>query len=329
MTNKTILITGGAGMIACSTIDQLITLYNDNIKIITLDNADPFNDKQFIKERLLHLKNYKNVSYIDINLLDYEKLGKILETCKPDVIIHLAARVNVAESSLIPKIVLDNNQNIFVNILEQVRLYDNNIPIIYASSSSVYGKNTNNLSSENDSLSPISAYALSKLINEQTAEIYAKCYNMNLIGLRFFTVFGKYPRKDMFIYKVIDSIYNNTPLILYNNGEMHRDFTYCEDVANFITYLTDLGINQQIKNHQIFNIGKGHSSSLKEIVQILENCFNKKANIIYSENSPSYDPLVTLCDNSKLINFVKTPFQFTSIDQGLHEVANWYKKSFN
>lgn len=319
---KSILITGGAGMIGYYLIP--IIQKQSSLHIVVLDNADINNDQQYHKERIGLLNEYDNITYINETTLNFTVLTNIFLHFDFQVIVHLAAKVNVAQSSLNPQQVMHENQTGFLNIVEAVRLFKPDIAVIYASSSSVYGKNNNQISSESDLLQPISAYAMSKYFNEQTAHLYCNSYGLNLVGLRFFTVYGKYNRQDMLFHKILNSIKTQQPLTLYNNGEMLRDFTYCEDIANTIYFFINEAIMNNIRNSHIYNVGKGKNSSIKDVVQLLESYCNKKANIVYTPNIPDYDPTTTLCDNTKLLERIDYNFNFTSLEKGSLEICQWY-----
>lgn len=158
-------------------------------------------------------------------------------------------------------------------------------------------------------------------MNEQTAELYFQNYGIVSIGLRFFTVYGEYNRKDMLMHYLLDSFHSNKQVTLYNNGLMKRDFTYVGDVVNSIIAFTK---DNNIKQHEIFNIGGTGSSTLNEVVDLMQSYFNSIANIKKENFIPLYDPLKTYCDNKKLLTQFPD-LTFLSLDEGINRLVTWYK----
>jgi UDP-glucuronate 4-epimerase len=152
---------------------------------------------------------------------------------------------------------------------------------------------------------------------------------MNFIGLRFFTAYGEYNRKDMFLFKLLESIRYDTPVTLYNNGKMKRDFTYCGDIAQVIYYFIDQAFEYNIKRHEIYNLGGGATIEINYAVELLTYHFNKAPNIILNNHIPSHDPTITYCNNEKLMSLSDNNFNFNSFEQGIVILSQWYKKTLD
>ena len=231
-----ILVTGFAGFIGFHVTQRLIKDITVK-KILAIDNLNNYYDVKLKKERINILKrsdvNSKLViSKIDIN--NFIKLNNIVNKYKIDHIIHLAAQAGVRYSFTNPRSYIESNINGFFNILE----ISKNLKLkklIYASSSSVYGKCNKTPFTEDLRVNqPLQLYASTKISNEVMAYAYSHLYKINTFGLRFFTVYGPYGRPDMAIYKFVDSIYNNKKINLFSNGLMKRDFTFIDDVVEGI-----------------------------------------------------------------------------------------------
>lgn len=337
-----IIVTGANGMIGWHLLQELkhkghivwaIDYQFDNLPNTNNNNHtnNHITQPQFFKERFESSSKLNNVAFIEENLLEEKQLSLTLLNYKIDTVIHLAARAGVAESFAKPGLTLFHNQKSFINVLEAVRQYSPQTQVIFASSSSVYGKDTMDCTAEDSALNPVSPYGLSKLFNEQTARFYHQHYGLNLTGLRFFTAYGQYNRQDMLIYKIVESISQQKELKLYHNGLMHRDFTYAGDIAKIIHLLCDKKSQEQ-KNGKphcfnLFNVGKGHSESISYMVQLCEHHLGAKANTQIVDHHPSYDPLITYADNRKILAYLNTDFQFTSIEDGLKKTMDWFSSS--
>lgn len=320
MKKECILITGCAGMIGHQVVLSLSLQY-PQYHIIGIDSFDEHDKSQFYMERMLLLSSLSNFSFLHMNLC-YSNLDKIIEEYNFIGIIHLAAYAGVADSFYHPHKILQNNYLSFLNLLEFIKKYSIHTPILYASTSSVYGSKTEEKTSEKSPLNPLSSYAISKIQNEQLAQLYQTQYGLNLTGFRFFTVYGSHNRQDMLLYKILRSISHKEELTLYYNGKMKRDFTYVEDVAQVLIKM--LFISKEEKLLPIYNIGTSNPVSTLYMTTYLEKILQNCSNYKLIDNHPSYDPLITYCDNTQLLNKLKG-FTFTSIEEGLEKTVNWYK----
>ena len=191
-----IIITGVAGFIGFSLAYKLL---EQNHKILGIDNLDDYYSVSYKKKRLLQLKKFKNFFLIKKNINKIKKID--FKNQKIDMIFHLAAQAGVRYSFIKPKKYIETNMFGFLNILDLAKKLSVK-KILYASSSSVYGDSKKFPLKENVNLKPKNIYAISKQLNEKNAELYSNLDSLNLIGLRFFTVFGEWGRPDMFMMKL-------------------------------------------------------------------------------------------------------------------------------
>ena len=317
---KTVLITGVAGMIGFQLAQRMM---EQNYRVIGIDFEVKDNTHTFNSLRFHVLQNHFNFSYYDLDLNNTDAIEEVLHHHQVEAVYHLAALAGVKFSHEHPARVMHNNQDCFVNILEAVKRYNNKTPVLFASSSSIYGGSTEEKMNEATAFNPKSFYALSKIQNEQTAELYAHSFDMKICAFRFFTVYGEYNRKDMFIYKCLQSIEQGQPLTLYHNGLMRRDFVYVQDIAHILVQMLEV-INSAKWNFQAFNLGGGRPVSIAYVVELLETYLGKKANIILDTAHPSYDPVVTYCDNTKISSVLK--LDFTTIEVGLEKTIQWFNR---
>ena len=262
---KKIIVTGCCGFIGFSLSKKL--LGDKNIQIIGIDIINDYYDVNLKKQRLKLLKENKNFQFKKIDIKNYNLLEKIFKNKKIDIVYNLAAQAGVQYSIKNPKKYMDSNCVGFFNILELSRI--NSIKkIFYASSSSVYGDSKKFPVKENFDLNPKNFYGFSKKANEEMAAIYSRYYNIKIIGLRFFTVFGPWGRPDLVINKLIDSFYKNKIFYLNNFGKHMRDFTYIDDVVNIIIKLSKS--NKIKQKNDIFNICGSKPISLIHLVKLLK-----------------------------------------------------------
>lgn len=329
---ENILITGSAGFIGFHLWQKL----NENKNVIGLDNLAKFSNYDIKLKRLnnigfntnnlfissLYKTNNFNFWYSDLNNTELTK--KILRDNKINLVIHLAAATGVRQSITHPEIYTEANILGFNNLIEALHQTGVN-NLIYASSSSVYGNDTPVPFTENASCNnPLSYYAVTKKNNELTAQSYAANYNMNIVGLRFFTVYGPWGRPDMANFKFIDAIANNKSFKLFNYGNFLRDFTYVDDIVKSITLLIEKINSGSIYNNEIFNIGSGSPINLKDYVSLLADTLHKKAEYILVEGDKE-EMLETYSNSEKLFNEINFKPQ-TPLKEGIEKSVKWYMK---
>ena len=314
------LVTGCAGFIGFHIARKLI---RDGHKVIGIDNLNSYYDLKLKKDRLNNLKSIDPKKFIFHKLdISEESAFNKISKYKVNIIVHLAAQAGVRYSLKHPKEYIKSNLNGFFNILSYSK--KNKITkIIFASSSSVYGKTRKKIFHENLRIDrPLQLYAATKASNELMAASYHHLYNINFIGLRFFTVYGEWGRPDMAIYTFTKNIIENKPVLLFNNGNNFRDFTYIDDavaaINNSINY-----IKKQKKIFEIFNVGNNKNINVKEYLKVIELNLGKKANIIKVPHQPG-DMVSTRASTYKSKKNLKFSSKY-NLQVGIKNYVNWFK----
>ena len=314
--NNKILVTGAAGFIGFHLTTSLL---KDGIQVLGIDNLNDYYDVKLKNDRLNLLKKNPNFIFKKLDISCNESISKSFEDFNPNIVVNLAAQAGVRYSLKNPFAYTDSNLVGFVNVIELCRKH-NVKGLIYASSSSVYGKNFKTPFSTLDRTdNPISLYAATKKANELIAHSYSHLYNLNTTGLRYFTVYGPWGRPDMAYYKFANNIMNNKPIQIFNHGKMKRDFTYINDIVTG----TKLAIE---KNHkcEIFNLGNNKSERIMDFVKLIEKNFGKKAKIKMEAMQPG-DVKETYADiekSKKVLGYSPT----INLDEGIMLFIDWYKK---
>ncbi len=319
---KTILVTGGAGFIGSHLIDKLLSLgYN----VINVDNFNDFYDPQIKEYNIRNHFNYLNkYQLFRIDITDKNNLNNSLKSLKIDAIIHLAARAGVRHSIENPfQYQIDNvigTQNI-LDFAKEKGIKN----LVLASSSSVYGNNIKTPFSELDNVdNPISPYAATKKTNELQGYTYHHLFKMNIIMLRFFTVYGPRQRPDLAIHKFAKLILEGKPIPFYGDGSTSRDYTYIDDIVQGII-LSLIHNNTHHNVYEIINLGNNKPITLNEMVKVLEKNLNVKA-ILNKQPLQKGDVNITYADISKaegLLNYkVKTTF-----GEGVGIFIKWLKSN--
>lgn len=316
---KTIFITGIAGMIGFHSARKFKTL---GWEVIGCDNFNDYYDIDLKKERARILKE-EDIRVINSDIRDTINFNNVLENS--DVMLHLAAYANPRHAMEEPQLYIDTNitgTQRLVEVAEQL-----NLPVVYASSSCVmHGQplpwNEHDVPGHQNN-----PYGWSKRVNE--------CQFMHskidrTIGLRFFTVYGPYGRPDMALFKFTDAIVNETPLTLYNYGDMKRDFTYVDDIVQGIVIVTDdilksSGTSDGVR-HEIYNIGYGEQVQLMDFVNEIEKNLDRKGRYDMVPAHPADMP-ATWSDTSKLRALGYKPT--TPISEGVAKFIEWYKEYYN
>lgn len=325
------LITGFGGFIGYTLVQSL----KDKVGVVALDNFSQLSNFDIKLARAAQLgiddfENFKaqgsatisNTSFYYTDLCDTARLQEIFTKHKIDLVIHLAALTGVRQSLVSPMPYIDSNIKGFVNLIEcAVKAGVRNI--IYASSSSVYGLNTSTPYTEDlRTDSPISIYAASKKADELLANVYAHLYNINMVGLRFFTVYGPWTRPDMAAYIFMKAIKDKKPIDLFNEGKMVRDFTYVGDIVKAISVLIKQMPERDFKN-EVFNIGNHNPILTIDFLHALEQAMGVKAEIANKPMQPGDMP-ATNASVDKL--FTETGFKpTTSLHEGVKEMVKWFE----
>lgn len=332
-----ILVTGAAGFIGYHLCEKLVKLGHD---ITGLDNINDYYDVQLKYARLSQLgidaepewntqiqsSDHQNFSFIKMNLDDKVNLPELFKEKEFDLVCNLAAQAGVRYSLENPMAYVDSNIVGFVNLLECVRHFGVK-KLVYASSSSVYGLNEKIPFSVDDNVDhPISLYAATKKSNELMAHTYSHLFNIETIGLRFFTVYGPWGRPDMAMFIFTDAILNNGPIKVFNNGNLSRDFTYIDDIVEGVT-ATLLYERKEKRLYSIYNIGNSKPVKLLDFILEIEKCTGLTTKKEMMPMQPG-DVEKTWADvHSLQKDFGYTPD--TSIAQGVSEFIKWYKNYYS
>ena len=341
-----ILVTGAAGFIGCRVAYLLAERGHD---VVGVDNINDYYDVRLKYARLwecgIECENdnvlygnwyqstkFPNYRFVKLSVDSKQAVHLLFGTEHFDKVIHLAAQAGVQFSTENPYEYMKSNLDGFIDILEACRWHGVN-HLVFASSSSVYGMNQKDKFSEEDKVdTPVSLYAASKIANEAMAHCYAHQYGISCIGLRFFTVYGPWGRPDMSPMIFADKIRKKEKITLYKNGEMLRDFTYIDDIAEGIICASDYELNKQkCPNNvpfKIYNIGNGHPVKMVDFVKELEEAYDEGTEVEFTKEVRSGDVLRTSADISKLKNELGyCPKK--DLKKGLKEFVAWYKSGKN
>lgn len=305
------LVTGGAGFIGHHVL----------MKIPNAVGIDSFNNYYDVSLKYKRAKISGRV--IEGNVCDMRLMTRIINKYNIKKVIHLAAQAGVRYSLENPQAYVKSNVECFVQILEVLK--NTNIPLIYASSSSVYGKNTKIPFTETDPvIQPASLYAATKRENELLAHVYHNLYKQKSIGLRFFTVYGPMGRPDMAYFSFTKNILERKAIDVYNYGKVSRDFTYIDDIVDGI--LGCLKLDFQLHPYEILNLGRGQPYSVEEFISFIENASDITA-IKKMMPMAKGDVLITYANISKAKKLVGYNPQIT-LEEGINKFVKWYKNEY-
>lgn len=308
-----ILVTGAAGFIGSHLCESLL---NQGHTVIGIDNFDGFYAKNIKKENLSTSLKSSKFTFLEIDFRDSNNLSE-LENYEINTIIHLAGKAGVRPSIESPIEYQETNVKGTQNLLEFARIKEIK-KFIFASSSSVYGNNENYPWKESDFvLKPISPYASTKVSGELLGHVYSHLYNIQFIGLRFFTVYGPRQRPDLAIHKFTKKIIAGEEIPVFGDGSTHRDYTYVADIIDGI--LKSMDYNKS--NFEIFNLGNSDTITLSEMIKGIETVVGKKAIINRLPEQPG-DVRITYADISKAKTILGYNPQ-TSYLEGVEKFYQW------
>jgi len=319
--SKTIVVTGCAGFIG---FHLCKTLIKTNHKVIGIDILNDYYDVQIKYDRLAILYSTSgehSFKFYKVDISDLSDLIKIFEEEKVDIIVNLAAQAGVRYSLENPHVYQQSNLQGFLNMLEMAR-HSKVENFVFASSSSVYGKNKNSPYSVDDRVdNPISLYAATKKANELMAHSYSHLYGIPCTGLRYFTVYGPWGRPDMALFLFTKAILESKPIKVFNYGAMKRDFTYIDDIIS-----GTIGAIENPFSYQIFNIGSCDPYNLIDFIYLIEEELGIKTIMEMLPMQPG-DVAETVADitsaKEKLDYNPKTPLR-----QGIKNFITWYKEYY-
>lgn len=328
-----ILITGSAGFIGFHLASLLL---KEGFKVCGYDGLTPYYDINLKKNRNKILLKYSNFSFTKGLLENQKKLEQLFEQNSPDYVIHLAAQAGVRYSIENPRSYIDSNIVGTFNIMEMAKKYEVK-HLLIASTSSVYGSNTDMPFKENSKAdTQLTIYAASKKANENLAHSYSHLWKLPTTIFRFFTVYGPWGRPDMALYKFVYAILKDKPIDIYNNGEMFRDFTYIDDLVLSIKKLMNVVPTLQKKKSKflndslssvapfrIVNIGSSKKIKLLDFIDAIEKALQKKAIRNYMPIQKGDVPK-TWADTSLLGNLTGY-YPDTDFREGIKNFVNWYR----
>ncbi|HYA94095.1 MAG TPA: GDP-mannose 4,6-dehydratase [Thermodesulfobacteriota bacterium] len=314
-----ILVTGGAGFIGSHLCERLLT---DGIKVICLDNFDTFYDPKIkIKNAEVIAKKFPDLfDLVTGDIRNPEQVKRLLQKNEVDFVAHLAARAGVRPSIADPFLYEDVNIRGTIVLLEACK--ERGIKnFIFASSSSVYGENQRVPFSEKDlDIQPISPYGATKRAGELVCYSYHHLYRMNIACLRIFTAYGPRQRPEMAIHKFTRLVDQGEKIPMYGDGSSRRDYTYIDDLIDGI-----LGVIDHHKGFEIYNLGESETTSLKELIRLIEEALGKKAAIETMELQPG-DVSVTYADITKAKRILKYHPK-VKMKEGIQRFVEWYKEN--
>jgi len=315
-----VLVTGVAGFIGMHCAERLAARGHE---VIGLDNLNSYYPVELKEARLARLGGRVRVERLDI--ADAEALNQLVAETKPERVLHLAAQAGVRYSMENPAAYIQSNLVGFANLLEACRSHPPQ-HLVYASSSSVYGANRKLPWSESDDVdSPISLYAATKRSNELMAHVYSHLFGIPTTGLRYFTVYGPWGRPDMSPVLFAQAIMQGKPIRMFNYGNMQRDFTYIDDVAEGT--LKVLGhVPSGTPPWALFNIGNHQPVALPDYISALETALGRKAVIEPAPMQPG-DVQATYADTERLAGAVGFS-PSTPLEAGLAQFAAWFKRYY-
>lgn len=328
-----ILVTGAAGFIGFHVAQRLL---RDGQTVHGLDSINDYYDPALKEARLRLLSAEPGFTFHRVNLADQAAISSVFERHSPDYVVHLAAQAGVRHSLAHPRLYTESNVTGFINILEGCRECGVK-HLVYASSSSVYGLNSAMPLSVHQNVDhPVSLYGATKKANELMAHSYSHLFKLPTTGLRFFTVYGPWGRPDMAYFLFTKSILEGTPINIYNEGNMKRDFTFIDDIVEGVirVMMRPAAPNLEWESgspdsasssapYRLYNIGNHSSVELLHFIEVIENCLGKKAVKRLYPVQPG-DVLATSADVSELARDVGFAPE-TPIEIGLRRFTDWYR----
>lgn len=328
-----VLVTGAAGFIGFHLSQRLLAQRHE---VVGLDNLNEYYDVELKLARLKLLEANLNFRFVKADLVDRQAVEALFRNERFERVFHLAAQAGVRYSLTNPHIYIESNLVGFLHILEGCRHAQ--VPhLIYASSSSVYGANTQMPFSVHDRVDhPVSLYAATKKANELMAHTYSHLYRIPTTGLRFFTVYGPWGRPDMALFLFSRAIIEGKPIELFNFGKMERDFTYIDDIVEGVVRVgekipaPDPNWSSRTPDpatssapYRIFNIGNNNPVALLKLLDALEQCLGKKGERCLVPIQPGDVP-ATYADVDDLMKEVGFR-PATPIEEGVRRFVDWYR----
>jgi UDP-glucuronate 4-epimerase len=327
-----VLVTGAAGFIGSHTSHHLLDRGDE---VVGLDNLNDYYDVRVKEARLERLAPEAGWRFEKLDLTDREGVAALFAREKFERVVHLAAQAGVRYSIENPMAYVDSNLVGHTNILEGCR-HNGVEHLVYASTSSVYGANTNMPFSVHDNVDhPLSFYAATKKANELMSHVYASLYGLPVTGLRFFTVYGPWGRPDMALFLFTRKILAGEPIDVFNYGNHRRDFTYVDDIVEGIVRCMDRiaapnpdwdsdnpdpGTSQA--PYRVYNIGNQEPVELLRYIEVLEECLGRKAekNLLPLQPGDVPDTYADVSDLTADVGYRPA----TTVEVGIKRFVDWY-----
>ena len=329
-----ILVTGAAGFIGMHVAKALLDRGDE---VIGIDNLNDYYEVQLKRDRLKLIEDYNAFTFIKMDMADRDAMKKLFKEQNFQRVFNSAAQAGVRYSLQNPHAYVDSNLVGFVNILEGCR-HTNVEHLVYASSSSVYGANTNMPFSVHHNVDhPVSLYAASKKSGELMAHTYSHLYKLPTTGLRFFTVYGPWGRPDMSPSLFTGAILRGEPINVFNEGKMQRDFTYIDDIVEGVVRVIDKVAEPDpdfdasssdpatsYAPYRVYNIGNNEPVQLMDFIETIENAVGQKAekNMMGMQNG---DVVATYANIDALVDAVGFK-PATPLKEGIQKFVDWYKE---
>lgn len=314
MKQKRVFITGAAGFIGFHIARHL---HARGDVVVGYDNFNSYYDPALKRARAAELAKL-GISVLEGDVRDDGTFEAAVERHETTHLLHLAAQAGVRYSLDNPKAYLESNIDGFLNVLELCRAHPR-IPLVYASSSSVYGLNQKVPFAVGDQTDhQASLYGVTKKANELMAHSYHHLFGLSVTGLRFFTVYGPWGRPDMAYFSFAKAIMEGRPIDVYNNGEMKRDFTYIDDIAAGVMAALD-----RSSPYALYNLGHHHPEGLLDLIELLEKELGRRAEKIFLPMQPG-DVVSTYADiesSQKELGFEPA----VSLQEGIARFVQWYR----
>ena len=318
----TTLVTGAAGFIGYHVSRALLAR---GTPVVGIDNLCDYYSVALKRARLAQLTGQPGFDFGEIDISSKEAVSDLVSR-HPDIdtVIHLAAQAGVRYSLTNPYAYVDANVMGLVVLLEAARTLTQVKHFVYASSSSVYGANTDLPFDVSDRVDrPISLYAATKRAGELIAHTYSHLWQLPTTGLRFFTVYGPWGRPDMAAYLFADAIVADRPIQVFNHGKMQRDFTYIDDIVSGILSAADHPPVDKAPPYAVYNLGNHRAENLMEFIAILERALGRKATMVLEPMQPGDVPTTYAGIEATQQALGFNPQ--TPISEGIPKFVAWYK----
>jgi UDP-glucuronate 4-epimerase len=316
---KNILITGGAGFIGSHLVDRLLA--EGGWRITVVDDFNDFYDPAIKRENVRAWLGRPDFKLVEADIRNFAALSQAFAETDFDCIVHLAARAGVRPSLKEPRLYVETNINGTLNLLELARAHAVK-QFVFGSSSSVYGMNSKVPFSEDDPIfNPISPYAATKAAGELICHSYAHLYDMRIVCLRFFTVYGARQRPDLAIHKFARLISAGKPIPVFGDGSTRRDYTYVDDIIAGVR----AAIVYKQSNYEIINLGESRTVELSRLISLLEKELDRHAEIDWQSPQPGDVPQ-TFADITKARRLLDYNPQ-TQIEEGIGKFVAWFRQT--